>query len=82
MNASAAIAVLAREAARKAVKRQLQAQGIKLARFTGREISRMAEAYLDDHPELIAEAAETVRKSPHFRTLVQREERRRKGNQQ
>jgi hypothetical protein len=43
-----------------------------------------ANLYLNDHPELIAEAAETVRKVPQLRTPYEREtdERREMGDEQ
>ena len=52
--------VLARRSAVKAVKRQFQAQGLKLHRMAHREIVAAANDYLANHPELIAEAKETV----------------------
>jgi len=51
---------LAQASACKAVKRDLQRQGIKLGQFSGREISLAAENYLTRHPELLVEAAERV----------------------
>ena len=53
---SVAVMVLARQSAVKAVRRQFQAQGVKLHR----EISAAANDYLANHPELIAEAKVTV----------------------
>ncbi len=53
--------VLARQAAIKATKRQLQAQGLRVAHLSRREIIAAAEAYLDQHgAELIAEAKPVV----------------------
>ena len=52
---------LARLLAVKAVKRQMQAQGLKVAHIAGRIIVASANDYLREHPELIEEAAETVR---------------------
>lgn len=46
---SAVIATLAKQAAIKAVKRQLQAQGIKLTNMSHREIVILAEEYLAQH---------------------------------
>ena len=62
LNSGVAIARLARQAARKAVKCQLQAQGIKPLSFSMREIIVTADAYLRDHPELIAEARQRCAK--------------------
>jgi len=77
---SLVIAVLARQAARKAVKRQLQAEGRKVSQMAAKEITALAEAYLRNHPEMIAPTAETVRKVPQLRTLAEREERQRRRN--
>lgn len=74
------IKVLAQQAARKAVKRQYQAQGLKVSHIPAKEITEAANDYLRDHPDLFEQAAETVRKVPQLRTLAEREERRRKGN--
>ena len=56
----AAVMVLARRNAIKAAKRQFMARGVKLQRMSHREISAAADEYLANHPELIAEAKETV----------------------
>jgi hypothetical protein len=71
---------LARYRACKAVERELQAQGLKIAHVERRIIVAAANAYLAEHPELIEEAAETVRNHPRLRTLAEQDERRRKGN--
>ncbi len=56
-----AVFTLALYSAKKAVKRQLQAQGLKVAHYSARDITILAERYLNDHrTELIAEAKETV----------------------
>ena len=52
---------LARYYAKQAVKRELQAQGIKLAHVEACVIVRAANQYIDDHPELIAFATERYR---------------------
>ena len=77
---SAVIMALARLAAIKAVKRDLQAQGIKTAHVERRIITEAANAYLTQYPELVTGAADTVRKVPQFRTLAEREERYRRRN--
>jgi hypothetical protein len=71
---------VARLAAIKAVKREIKARGERLAYFDQRDILTAARQYLSDHPELIEEAAETVRKVPQFRTLAEREARERRRN--
>jgi hypothetical protein len=56
-----AVNVLARQAAIKATKRQLQAQGLKPTHFSHRDLVIRAEQYLAEHrEELIAEAREIV----------------------
>jgi hypothetical protein len=77
---SVVIMILARQAARKAVKRQFQAQGLKVSHMQARVIAAAANDYLRDHPELLEQAAETVRKVPQLRTLAEREERERRRN--
>jgi len=52
---------LARYYAKQAVKRELQAQGIKLQQIEASEITRAANEYIDDHPEIIAFASERYR---------------------
>ena len=49
---------LARWFARQAVKRELCAQGIKLSHVESCEITRRANRYVEDHPEIIAFATE------------------------
>ena len=55
-----AVITLARYHARETIKRELKAQGIKLASVESCEITR-ANRYIDDHPEIIAFAAEEYR---------------------
>jgi hypothetical protein len=52
---------VARYYARQAVKRELQAQGIKLLHVEACEIVRAANQYIVDHPEIIAFATERYR---------------------
>ena len=52
---------LARYYAKQAVKAQWQRQGIKVHHVKASELFREANAYLDNHPELIAYAAERYR---------------------
>jgi hypothetical protein len=49
---ASAVHVLARLAARKAVKEQLRADGVRVTLVGPAEISARAQAYLTDHPEL------------------------------
>jgi len=61
--------------ARNIVKQDLQARGIKLSHVEPREVREAAHRYLAAHPELLAQAAETVRNDPRLRTLAERQER-------
>jgi hypothetical protein len=78
---NATIITFANLTAINAVRRDMQGRGLKLAHIERQIIVSAAHNYLRDHPELIEEAAETVRKVPQLRTLAEREERRRRGNQ-
>ena len=61
------VIVLARQSARKAIKAQLRAEGLKLSQFSAKDISIRAEAYFDVHRErLIAEAGQIIATSPYF----------------
>jgi len=62
--AAGQVMTLARYYATQAVKRELQAQAIKLVHVEASEIARAAIQYIDDHPEIIAKACES------YRTLV------------
>jgi hypothetical protein len=53
-----AIKVLARLAARNAVKRQLAGQGVRVSHVRHVDILAQANVYLDQHPELWAQALE------------------------
>ena len=55
-----AVMVLARQKAIKAVKRQIRDRGLKPQYMALREILVVANDYLANHPELVAEAKETV----------------------
>jgi hypothetical protein len=55
---ASAVHVLARLAARKAVKDQLRADGVRVSLVGPAEISAKAQVYLADHPELYREALE------------------------
>ena len=53
--------VLAQLRAKQAVKRELQAQGLKPSHYAAREITGWANVYLDEHPELIHQATAKAR---------------------
>jgi len=75
---SIVIATLARQAAIKAVKLSLQAQGIKLYPFAQRDIVVMANEYAAaNRAKLLAEAIERVQCWPELRELYDREQRQR-----
>jgi len=58
------VGVLAHQAARRAVKNQLRAQGLRVHELTARELTLRAEIWLAWHPELIAEAREEAQAKP------------------
>jgi hypothetical protein len=69
----------ARYLARKAVKAQLQAAGLKLSHIDARVIAMKANAYLDQNlDDLIAEAAMTIDRWPELRKLAEQEAKRRR----
>jgi hypothetical protein len=51
-----AINILARQAAKKAVKEELRDQGVRVSLVKPAEIAAKAQAYLADHPEVCREA--------------------------
>ena len=59
---ASAVHVLARLAARKAVKEQLRADGVRPTLVKPAEISAKAQSYLSQHPELYREALERARR--------------------
>ena len=65
-----AVAVLAMQSAKRAVRAQIRANGQKIAQFSAREISVLAEAHLAQHRErLRAEAEHTIATWPGFAYL-------------
>ena len=61
------VLVLAHQSARKAIKAQLRAEGLKLSQFLAKDISIRAEAWFDVHrQELIAEAEQIIATSPYL----------------
>ena len=62
-----AVITLAHQSARRAIKRQFQAQGVRLHDLTAREIAIWGEAWFNAHSaELIAEAKHTIATWPEF----------------
>jgi hypothetical protein len=70
----------ARFTAKNIVKQDWLDQGNKLSEISNRGLTSFANSYLAGNPELIEQAAETVRNDPIFRTLAKSYERKRKGN--
>jgi hypothetical protein len=58
LQARVAVRVLAQQAAKNIVKSQIRAQDLKLHDFAAKDITLRAEAWLEAHPEMIAEARE------------------------
>jgi hypothetical protein len=56
-----AVMTLARYHARQTIKRQLLAQGLKLSNVEASEITRAANQYIEDHPEIMTLASESYR---------------------
>jgi len=71
---------LARHKACTAFKAQWLAQGRRLSELTAGGVRVAAEEYLNKHPELFEQAAESVRNNPKLRTLAEREARERRRN--
>ena len=71
------VMVMARCLALKAAKAQLRRQGLHLYEFEQRDLTTMAYAYRDEHPELIAQAEEMIATTPSFQKIAEQEERRR-----
>ena len=61
--------------ARQIVREDWRNQGRKLSAISACDITSFAIAYLEGNPQLIEEASEAVRNSPHLRTLYERRER-------
>jgi len=55
------VMVLARYYAREAIKRELRSQGVKLIHVEASEITRAANQYIEDHPEIVAFATKRYR---------------------
>jgi hypothetical protein len=72
LSSDGAVMTLARYHARETIKRELKAQGIKLASVESCEITRAANRYIDDHPEIIAFATLVLRRSLLRKSQVRR----------
>ena len=61
------VAVLATQSARREVKAQIRAQGLKVAHYSAREISVLAEVVLQrNRPRFVAEAEHAINTWPGF----------------
>ena len=66
---------LARYRSKEIIKKDWQDQGKKLSEIEHRDLVSFANAYLAGNPELIEQAAETVRSDPRFRKIAEQHER-------
>jgi hypothetical protein len=72
------VACFVYHAAIKIVKRQIQARGEKLVEYSAKDLRIRAEAYVEaNRAELIAKTIEAIRTTPAFRSLAEKEARRR-----
>jgi hypothetical protein len=78
LSPSFAIAILARQAAIKAVKADLWARGVKLSYVSPRDIRIVAQEYLAAHPELLTQAAELIETDPRLSRLCKSQDKRTK----
>lgn len=62
----AAAIIWARQLAIRALKDEWRAQGLKPWDIEASELAKAAKDYLSEHPELIEQAAETVRNHPNY----------------
>jgi hypothetical protein len=69
MNTNAAIITIAKCIARDAVEDQIRAQGYKLRDYAPRDITKLAQAYLAEHPELLEQAEQVVMTAPALRRM-------------
>jgi hypothetical protein len=73
---SIVINVLMRNAAREAVKHNIRAEGLRVSNFMPKDISRMAEAFIDNHRDkLLAGALRAIERSPELQRLLDKEQR-------
>jgi hypothetical protein len=61
-DARIAVRVFAKQAAKRTVIAQIRAQGLRVSDYSNRDLLLRAEAWLLEHPELIAQARETAAK--------------------
>ena len=68
-----ALMCLASRCARETIVAQIRSTGRKPWDYRASEITIMGNEYLAQHPELIARAADAIRRSPSLRKLAERE---------
>ena len=66
------ITIWARQLAKREVKEQWRAQGLKPQYIEPCELARAAKAYLDSHPELIEQARAALARCANLSTRAQR----------
>jgi hypothetical protein len=70
------IAALMRNAAREAVKYNIRAEGLRVTNFLPKDITRMAEVFIDNHRDkLLAGALRAIERSPELQRLLEKEQR-------
>jgi hypothetical protein len=74
LSPSFVIGILAKQASIKAVKRDMQSRGVKLSYVSPKDIRIVAQEYLAAHPELLAQAAELIERSPALSRLCKSHE--------
>jgi hypothetical protein len=65
-----------RNAAREAVKHNIRGEGLRVTDFLPKDISRMAETFIDNHRDkLLAGALRAIERSPELQRLLEKEQR-------
>jgi hypothetical protein len=73
---SIVINVLTRNAPREVVKYNIRAEGLRISNFLPKDISRMAEVFIDNHRDkLLAGALRAIERSPELQRLLEKEQR-------
>src|SRR5262245_59686223 len=69
------ILAMATRWARETLTAEIRSRGVRVTTYRASDITFMADEWLEDHPELIERAAETIQRSPFLRKLAEREAR-------
>jgi hypothetical protein len=67
------VMTIARGMALRQVKKNIQAQALRVSDYDVNELRLLAAEWLQEHPELIAEAAQVVERDPVQRAIAERE---------